>query len=326
MVTFVHVSHLVYADLGLVVLRVDTSGDPVPGDLITIARRMAPLGSIESVIPAAGYLSESNQIQLVNGSAVIVDSTVPVDTTVEYLAGVGNEEPEVVTGEIIVPSGMVWHLGDPLRPYLDLHLTLSRANPVECPISASGKIILGLSRDSLDMQGEVISLPGSRNPLVYTEPIASPTFEIRFATRSAGDRQAAEDLFSPGGVLLLRAPSVYQFTQRYLAVTSVSIDRISGNHRKPWRIFTVQARECSQPPGASYGWMGARWQDLCSGPYSYWDDVTVAGISWGSLGYGTVGGAIPSSIVTYDEVDTTYADYSTVTATGKTYEELVMGA
>ncbi len=326
MFTLIHVSPTVYAGLGIVMLRVDTSGDPAPGDLVVIARRIVGSTSPEEVIPAAGYLSESSTVHLINGSSILFDTTVPLDTAVEYLAYLPGEDPEVVTGGVTVPSGMIWRLGDPVRPYLDLPLTLSRANPVECPTTAGAKIILSLSDDSLDMQSEIMKLPGSRTPLTYTEPIASPTFEIRFATRSVADRQAAENLLAPGGVLLLRAPSVYQFVQRYLVVTSAKIERISADHRKSWRIFTVQAKECSQPPGAAYGWLGARWLDLCYGGYADWDAILAAGLSWGSLGTGIAGGGYPSEMRTYAEVDATYAIHAALIATGKTYSDLVTGA
>jgi hypothetical protein len=326
MSTLVHVSPSVYSSLGLVVLRIDTSGDPPPGGLVSITRREVGYTVESPVVAPAGYASGSAVIRLVNGSAIIADTTVPLDVAIEYLAGLPGETLTVAAGPVTLLSGATWRLGDPLRPYLDLALTPRRTTPVECPTTAGAKIILGLTADQLDLQSEIGQLPGNRNPLVSVEPIASPSFEVRFATRSQPDREAAEALFAPGGILLLRAPATYQFRQRYLIPTGLSISRVSSDHRKPWRVITVQARECSQPPGASYGWLGTRWQDLCSGGYTTWAALAIAGLSWGSMGTGVVGGGFPAAMRTWTEVDSAYASWGALTVAGLTWSELLGGA
>lgn len=326
MATLVHVSPLLYAGTGSVRLRIDTSGDPPPGGVVTVSRRVAGEEETEPIIPAAGYLSATAAIHLINGTAVLTDTSAPLDVPVEYLAGLPGQDQVVATDPITVPSGGVWRLGDPLRPYLDLTLTLTRAAPAPwCPESTGAKIILGLSEDSLDMQSEVFRVPGSRTPLTSVEPIASPVFEIRFATRSHEDRLQAEAIFAPGGNLLLRVPANYQFEQRYLTITSVRVERISPDHRRPWRVFTVQAKECDQPPGASYGWVGARWADLCPGSYPDWAAVLAAGLSWASLGSGVAGGGFPSVMRSYAEVDSIYATYAALSAAVPTYADLAGG-
>jgi hypothetical protein len=326
MATLIHVTHAVYVGLGLVIVRVDASGDPPPDGAAVIARRMVGSTILSYPNLPAGYLSSNATVQLVDGVGLFADTTAPLDTPFEYLSGLPGETLAVAAGPVTVPSGSVWRFGDPLRPYLDVPLTLSRSSKVECPTTAGAKIILSLSNDNLSLQTEVLGVPGSRYPIAIPEPIASPLFDIRIATRAREDREAMEALLAPGGVLLIRPPSPYQMGPRYLIPTGVEIARISADHRKPWRVFTIQARECAQPAGEAYGWLGARWQDLCSGPYATWGDVAAAGLSWGSLGMGAGSSGYPGSITTWTAVGATYPTWADLTATGKTWHELLVGA
>lgn len=325
MTTMVHVTAVPYEGTGMVMLRVDTSGDPAPGDIVTLGRR--PVGSTAAspAIVPAGYLATSGDVRLINGSGLFYDTTIPLDTPVEYLSGLPGGTATVAAGPITLGSQSTWRLGDPLRPYLDMAMVLTRSTATACPV-APNAIITSLTDDSLSGQSESVAVPGSGYPLTNPEPISSPTFGIAFVTKTTADREAAESLFAPGGILLLRAPSAYALPSRYLRVDSVGIARVRSDHRFPWRRFDAQVREEEQPTGAAYGWLGACWADLCSGSYPTWSAVTAAGLSWSSLATGIASGAYPSVMRTYPEVAATWATYADLEATGKTYAQLAAGA
>lgn len=324
MTTIVHISATPYQDLGMVRLSVDTSGDPPPGGVVVVGRRAVGSTVLEQLVKPAGYMDVSGEVHLVNRSAMFFDTTIPLDTPVEYLAGLPGEDPVVATGSITVDSNLAWRLGDPLRPYLDMTMTLVRTNATACP-AAPNAIIMSLSDDSLAGQSESTMVPGSRYPLTNPQPIASPAFEINFATKTEADQLAATALFAPGGILLMRVPDVYETASRYLRVDSVSVARVRSDHRFPWRRFTVQAREEEVPAGAAYGWLGARWADLCSGSYPTWTSALSGGLTWVSAGSGILSGAFPAAMRTYAEVSATWATYTDLIATGKTYTQLVDG-
>ena len=326
MTTLIHVSASVYADLGLVMLRVDTSGDLAPGDVVSLGRRNVDSAVVEDVVVPAGYLSPSGDVHLVNGSGLFADTTVPLDTPVEYLAALPGQSMAVVAGPVTVDSGLNWRLGDPFRPYLDMPLILARSNPVLCPPTDRAALILSLSEDNLDGQGEMTQIPGRADPVVSVEPIATPTFEVRLATRTRVDRDAALALFASGDVLLLRPPGIYETDPRFVEVTGVRVARISSDHRRSWRTITVSAREVAQPAGSAYGWLGARWTDLCGGTYPTWSAMAAAGISWGSLGAGVAGGGLPAAMRTWTEVSASWATWDDLTATGKTWAQVLAGA
>lgn len=326
MTTLVHVSPMVYADLGIVLLRVDTSGDPPPGGVVSLARREVGSSISDPIIVPAGYLDTSGDVQLVNTSALLADTTVPLDTPVEYLSGLPGTTLTVTAGPVTVASGSKWRLGDPLQPYLDLTLLKTRgSSATACPTSTQAIIVSGLGEDSLDMQSELVQLPGSRTPLPGIQPISSPTFEVRFGTRTQADREAAEALFASGNILLLRAPSTYQMDPRFVAVQSARISRVRADHRVQWRMVTAQMRVVAQPPGAAYGFLGARWADLCA-TYATWTDLNAAGLSWASLGTGVAGGTFPTAMRTWAEVASGFATWNDVAAGGRTWDQLLAGA
>jgi len=317
---------MVYTDLGLVLLRVDTSGTPAPDGVVALARREVGSTTSSSITLPAGYLSTSNNVQLVGNSGLFADTTVPLDTAVEYLSGLPGTTLTVATGSVTVASSAKWRLGDPLQPYLDLTLLKTRGSTATaCPDSTQAIIINGLGEDALDMQSELTQRPGSRTPLPGIEPISSATFEVRFGTRTQTDREAAESLFATGNILLLRAPSVYQMDPRFVAVTSARIARVRTDHRVQWRMVTAQLRVVDQPPGSAYGFLGARWMDLCA-TYSTWTALNAAGLSWASLGTGVAGGTFPAAMRTYAEVQSEFASYTAVATGGRTYDQLLAGA
>lgn len=321
MTTLVHVSATPYPSLALVVLRIDTSGDPV--DSAVVVRRVVGETDTVAVVPPAGMDADAGGITLVNGSLVVVDSSAPLDTPFEYLAAPPGDDPVVVCTPVTLASQNLWRLGDPARPYLDLALRTVRDNPTTC--SSANIVILGLTDDDSAGRGDLYEVPGSRYPHAQAEYQATPAFQIRFGTETLADRQAAEALFVSGAILLLRSPATYGIDPRYVKVDEVLVARESRDLRRPWRIFTVSCRQVQAPAVGSYGWTGARFADLCSGGYATWSAMLAGGLSWASWGYGVGGGGFPAAGMTWTELAATYADWTAVTATGKTWGELAGG-
>lgn len=326
MTTLVHVSPMIYADLGLVLLRIDTSGEPPAGGLVSLARREVGATTTSSLTIPAGFLGASSDVQLVGTSGLFADTAVPLDTPVEYLSGLPGGTLTVATGSVTVASSSKWRLGDPLQPFLDLTMLNTRGgSATACPESTQAVIVSGLGDDDLSMQSELTQQPGSRTPVPGIEPISSATFEVRFGTRTRADREAAEALFASGNVLLLRAPATYQMDPRYVAANSVRISRVRTDHRVQWRMVTAQLRVVDQPPGGAYGFLGARWADLCS-TYATWTALNAAGLSWGSLGTGVAGGSFPAAMRTWTDVASDFASWTAVAAGGRTWDQLLAGA
>lgn len=322
MTTLIHVTATPVSSLALVMLRVDTSGDRVPA--VTLLRRVVGSTVTASVIVPAGMADADGNLLVPGGSAELLDSTAPLDTPFEYLAGLPGQTPTVVCTPVTLASSDMWHLGDPARPYLDLALSRTTTTPY-CDTSGS-IIILGLSDDTLGGRGDVLEIPGRRMPQAQVEYQQTPSFQVRFGTKLTSDRQAAEALFATGDVLLLRVPVAYDLDPRYVMVDEVQIGRVSTDHRKEWRLFTVSLREVDQPAVQSGGAAGFRFSDLCSGGYATWSAMVAGGLSWASLGYGVGGGGLPAVMRTWAEVNSTWASWNALAATGKTWTDVVTGA
>lgn len=323
--TLVHITATPYPALGYTMLRVDTSGDPAPGDVVQLARRESGAEVSTPLIVPAGYVDSGDAaVHLVNGSGVFADTTTPLDTAVEYLGALPGGGLVVSGDPVTLDSDGVWRLGDPLRPYLDLSLALTSSATTQCPLSVQGRIVMVVDSDTADMQSDVQPRPGSATPSLSLEPLASPTYGIRFGTRTQADREAAEALFAPGGVLLLRSPSDYQADPRFVLPTNVQVARIRSDHRSQWRVITAQLKVVDQPVGGAYGWLGARWADQCS-VYATWADLEADELSWVSMALGISGGGFPSSMTTMAELTATGASYADLIAAGYTYQQIIVG-
>jgi len=301
-------------------LRVDLSGVIVPE--VVIMREVVATAVQSPVIVPAGYLGASATVKLINGSGIWADTTVPLDTPVRYLAALPGATPAPATGSVTVASGGLWRLGNPTRPYQDI--TLVRAAPAPHCATTGAVVIVGLTADQHEGQGETQKLAGRADPLVGTDPLATPTFSLRLWTRLETDREALLDLYRTGDVLLLRAPVTYQLAPRYVLVGGVGVERVVSDHRKTWRSVSAELREVAAPTAAAYGWLGTRWIDMCA-TYATWAAFVAAGSSWAAVASGVATGVFPAVMRTWAEVDATWATWAPLTATGKTWAELVAG-
>lgn len=306
--------------LGVVWLSVDTSGAPAPAEVVITREDSATADPIEQLYPD-GYLASSGQLALVNGSAVFVDTTCPLDTPVTYTGTVPGGA-STTTSAVTLDSDRVWRLGSPELPYLDVALPLS-VDPPHCP-PAGGKMMLSLDSDATSGQDQTEQVPGSRYPLVAHEPATSRTFGLRVAARGQTDTEQLELLLAEGRTVLLRSPSGYAFGSRYALVMSTSVDRLVPDHRRPWRVVSAVLRELERPVVSPYGTLGARWEDLCA-VYPTWAAMAADSVSWASLVSGVAGGPLPSGVRTWDDVDTTWASWAALTATGYSWSDVLRG-
>lgn len=322
----VHITAVPIAERGLIHLDISVSGAS-PASFQLLRRDVGSTETQAVPVPAA-WMGSDGLLTPINWQAAFDDATAPLDVAVEYLvATVAGGTPTLASNQATLVSSGTWWLGDPLRPYLNLALSMSGTSAAPCS-AGRGIFVLQLGDDRRDAQSVLLEQPGRADRLHVTYPTRLPSSKLELATRQLADRQAVEDLLAPGGALLLRVPGTlgYGIVNRFLSVTGSTESRLVRDSRKPWRHWTMDYEAVLQPPGGTFGTTGTTWDSLCGGAYATFADALAAGISWRSIADGIPGGVYPAAFRTWSEVSAAWATWGALTATGKTWLQVESGA
>jgi hypothetical protein len=216
-----------------------------------------------------------------NGRAVFYDTELPLDVNVYYRADSSQalSTASATAGPVnIASNGAIW-LKDPIRPAHDLAATVVR-DPVDPACNpASGIYFVGFEGDQYASASGRFQVEDDAFPIVATRPRREATTSMVLVTKQLTDRDRMKTLLMSGDVLLVQTPATWGYGDMYVDAADVSVNRLSRDHRKPWRQWSLPLALTRQPAGLSFGVDGARWQDLCD-VYATWADVTAAGKTW----------------------------------------------
>lgn len=216
-----------------------------------------------------------------NGRAVFYDTELPLDTNVYYRADTSQalSAASATAGPVNIASdGAIW-IKDPIRPAHDLKATVVR-DPIDPACNpAGGLYVVGFEGDSYASASGRFAVEDNPFPVVATRPRREATSSMVLVTKQLTDRDALKRLLMTGDVLLLQTPATWGYGDIYIDVADVNDNRLSRDHRRPWRQWTLPYARAEQPPGLQFGVDGARWQDLCD-VYATWGDITTAAKTW----------------------------------------------
>lgn len=181
-------------------------------------------------------------------------------------------------GSVTMASNSLLWLTDPLRPGLDRSLNL-------CPTGVSGctgptGIFFrsgGPLARSADQQ--VNAMANRSRPVVTSRDRKAPTSELGIVSRTLVDRDDVVALTAAGTPLMLRAPAIYGYPDRYLAIGDTREDLVTLDHRVPVRSWTLPWAEVDAPVGGAQGVPETRYGDLCTN-YATWTALVAAGHTW----------------------------------------------
>lgn len=223
-----------------------------------------------------------------DGIAVLYDTEAPLDVPLYYRLESAMSSDTATAGPVtIVSDGACW-LKDPLRPYLDRPVVLDpRRRDPACDTTPTIYFV-GQGGEQYE-SGSTAALPGDGvYPVVGVHPRHGVTSSLILATRMLSDRDAVNALLASGSPLLWQAPAAYGFSDKYLDIRGVKVDRLGRDQRKSWRTFAFDFAVVERPEGTSYGVDGARWVDACD-VYATWGAITAAGKTWFDALQGEVG-------------------------------------
>lgn len=323
--SLVHVTAVPEATRGLIHLDVASSGLPAGG--VTLFRRLVGGTTLDRVIVPAAWAELDGTIRLLNAQAAFDDTCAPLDLAVEYLATwAGQATPTVVSGSAILANPGGWWLGCPMRPYLNLVLSMRTAL---VPCSGSRAIFILKFGDEERAARSTLTDQSQRADRIHTSyPMGMVTSNLELATKELADADALAALLDPGDVLLLRAPGNggYGFVNRFCSITGSGSARLVADGRRAWRRTSLEYELVLAPAGGAYGTSGVTWDGLCGGAYATLAAATAAGTSWRSIADGIVGGTYPTVFRTWSEVSSTWATWAALTATGKTWLQVTDGS
>lgn len=114
---------------------------------------------------------------------------------------------------------------------------------------------------------------------------------LLFLSRTREAITRVYELFTAGGPLLVQVPAVYAMdspygqSDRYYQPATLTEQYLSGDQRKPPRLWSVPATAVDPPVGQPQGTDTANWCAL-SDTYPTYADFTAAGFSWGQVAAG----------------------------------------
>lgn len=182
------------------------------------------------------------------------------------------------SGSVTMASAGVLWLTDPLRPGNDRALNLCPSGSSGCT-QPSGIFFRDMDGFGRRADQNVIDIEGRVRPVVLSQVRKAPTSQLAVVSRTLVDRDDVLALTAPGTPLLLRAPAVYGYPDRYLAIADTREDRVTTDHRVPIRSWSLPWAEADEPVGASQGVPETRFDDLCTN-YASWTALVAAGHTW----------------------------------------------
>lgn len=216
-----------------------------------------------------------------NGRAVFYDTELPLDTNIYYRADSSQvlSAASATAGPVnIASSGAIW-LKDPIRPAHDLSATVVR-DPIDPACSgASGIYFVGFEGSRYASASGRFTVEDDPYPIVASRPRKQATSSLVLVTKQLTDRDRLRTLLMSGDVLLLQTPASWGYGDVYIDVADTDENRLSRDHRKPWRQWSLPYALAREPAGLSFGVDGARFVDLCD-VYATWGAITAAGKTW----------------------------------------------
>lgn len=272
--------------------------------------------------------SSGTYMELSAGVAILYDAEAPMDVALHYRVDGLGSALTYTTADLILPDGTFW-LKDPRRPAANIAIGLRGAQDPGC-VGQLSTFFGNMGIEEHPGQGGTSSVLNRKNPVPVSRLRAGISSTLTLITRTFTDRDNLIRLAAPGEPLLLQAPAPYGISDRYLHVPgSLSISRLSPDHRRQWRVATIPHYEVDRPAGLSYGAQGSRWRDMCL-PYATYNAAKTANVRWE---HAMQGGAsqpwlgVQTGWRSYDDLTAEFATYADIEVPlpVRTYDQLLTG-
>lgn len=252
-----------------------------------VFRRVGLTGAVTQVgsgVPILGTLPD--------GRAFWMDTTAPIGEPL-YYRFVGSTGAVINwVGPFVLPDvGATW-LTDPVRPWADIRMDTCPPGEgnhrPDCPNTAP-EFVWGGFTGTLDMPVDagLFDILNAEHPadVFARRKYAEGGFRFFTTTLDAIDR--VYDLFTAGGVLLLRTPPEYGWHQQFIQPGTPEMAYVSRDQRRPERMWDVPFTVVDQPFGPIQGTDCNNWCDVRSA-FPTFAQMTAYPGTWYDLADGSV--------------------------------------
>lgn len=266
-----------------VVLGVDWS--PTLSTTYQVERRIGTDG--EAAVVATGQ-----PILGAPGFSVFTDVTAPlgVDLYYQFTSNTGATTGWV--GPYVNPdTGQVW-LTDPVRPWADVAMDIcppgAGNHRPDCPDPDPSLVWGGFTRE-LTLRADVglFDILNAERPADVHGRRKYADGSIRFFSLTLDAIERVYELFTSGGPLMLRVPTVYGWQDRVIQPLDLEMSYVSRDQRRPLRQWDVPFSVVDPPNGPIQGGECSNWCAVRDA-FPTFADLTAYPANWADLASGAV--------------------------------------
>lgn len=212
------------------------------------------------------------------------DTTMPLDVPVTY-RGTSNDGFVSTCMSTVDSGGFVW-FKDPGRPWANIRLDLctsptppsTECDPPEEPIA-----LIQFGAETREADANLFPVLANENSGDVFSRRKSPTTSIQFASRTCEAIDSIYTLFTAGGILLIQAPAVYCWPDRFVQPGDLQMEYISRDQRRPWRLWSASLAVVDRPAIDNIqGVVGQTWC-VVDAAYATYANFTAAGLTWADV-------------------------------------------
>jgi hypothetical protein len=217
----------------------------------------------------------------------VVDTEMPLNTPLLYRAITNGTGPTATTGPVTVTSDGSW-LKDPGRPWANIHLldcVMSLPVPGCPPAFTEPAISLvgdGLATETYAADASLFPILNSAHPADVYALRKDAATAWRVISHTLTALNTLRDFYSAGGPIFLQLDPVYGWPDRYYQPGAVDVSRLTRDLTRPQRFWDVPLVSVDAPGGPAQGTCEANWCIIDS-TYATYAALTATGLTWGDV-------------------------------------------
>ena len=226
-----------------------------------------------------------------------------------------------------MPSNGAFRLRDPQRPCHDIYMplcfdqvTLANIDGQFC-VPGSGVFFASMDTESYDSNALILNPTNAKYPISVNRTRRAVSSNLTVVTRTFADRDNLIRLNEPGSPILIQGPPQYGINDRYMAISTVAVDRGLSDHRFQTRIVQMPYVEVARPAGPSQGVCGSQVGDLCD---FTWQELADDGNTFEDLIRGRATGSLPN-YRDWNDVLAEFANWNAVNNGTRDWTDLEVG-
>lgn len=261
-------------DLAVVLITMDYTGEAGTQSSVFIER------SFDGGITYAPFIDYG----LLCEQGYYYDTTMPLDTAITY-RGTTDDSLVSTCTSTVNSNGFVW-FKDPGRPWANIRMDLcTTPTPpaTECDPPEESIALIQFGSETRAADANLFPLLGVETPGDVFSRRKAPTTSVQFASRTCDAIDAIYTLFTAGGPILIQAPAIYCWPDRFVQPGDLQMDYLSRDQRRPWRLWSVPLSVVDAPAIVDIqGVVGQTWCDV-DATYATYADLTASGLTWGDI-------------------------------------------